>query len=83
MSKTDDIKAHKPIELTTVNVLRRLNLTREECEDENNMRRFAATNGHTLPDMIDIVAEARDDDKEYAWKITVYENPCEKEETAA
>jgi hypothetical protein len=83
VSKADDIKAHRRIELTTVNVLRHLNLSRAECEDEGNMRRFCAANGKTLPDMIEVVVEARDDDSEYAWKIIVNENPNEREETAA
>jgi hypothetical protein len=83
MSKADDIKQHRRIELTTVNVLRRLRLTREECEDTGNMRRFCATNGKTLPEALEIVVEPRDDDKDYAWTVICYEQPNLPEEAPA
>ena len=79
MSKEDDIKNHRRIKISEVNVLRRLDLSLEECQDETTLRRFCAENRQTLPDMIEIDVEPTEPGQEkyekYAWHIVVWEQP--------
>ena len=84
--KDELIRNHSRIKLTEIDVLRRLNLTFNDCFDEGTIRRFCASNKRTLPDMIELeVLEFSDDhDKAeaYQWHINVYENPNEREGSA-
>lgn len=79
MTKLDDVKNRRPIRLSTVNVLRRLNLSEQECRDEITIRRFCAQNQQTLPGEIEVrVTPKPDSDELYAWTIQVFERPDEK-----
>jgi hypothetical protein len=84
VTKTDDIKNRRPIRLSTVNVLRRLHLSEDECRDEITIRRFCAQNQQTLPGQVDIRVEPKpDNDDLYAWTISVWELPDAPEDIAA
>jgi hypothetical protein len=79
VTKLDDVKNRRPIRLSTVNVLRRLNLSEQECRDEITIRRFCAQNQQTLPGEIEIrVTPKADSDELYSWTIQVFERPNEK-----
>lgn len=82
--KLAKIKNHERIRIQRINVTRRLGLTEKDCHDETTMRRFVYNLGKTLPDMIEIVVErASEDDKTYAWHISIFENPNEREKLSS
>jgi hypothetical protein len=84
VTKTDEIRQRRPIRLSTVNVLRRLGLSEDECRDEITIRRFCAQNQQTLPGQIEIRVEPRPDNHElYEWTISVWEVPDSPEDVAA
>ena len=78
-TKEDDIKNHRRIKISEVNVLRKLELTLEECQDEVTLRRFCSENRQTLPDMIEIevtqIEPSHEKYEKYEWYIMVFEQP--------
>ena len=78
------IKNHQKILISEINVLRRLNLTLEECSDEESLRRFCSGGKQTLPDMIEIVVqEMPESDELYAFVVKIYEQPNLAEQSSA
>ncbi len=70
----DDIRNHRRVKLTEIEVLRAQNLTVEKCQNEVAIRQFCANRKKTLPDMIEIeVFEIEDENLQ--WHIVVWENP--------
>ena len=74
-TREEDIKNHRKVKITEIDVLRRLNMTEEECSRESTMRRFCAGNGKILPGEIEIVTTRRADTDSYEWHVDVYEQP--------